>query len=117
MALNEGFKESQNISLPVPAGTASGDPVRVGILNGVAQVGVGEGQNTTGYASVKLNGAWKVPVVGAVAKVGDPIYIDSAGALTATATGNDLWGAALQTQATDGEIVVKVAGISAVTGA
>lgn len=117
MALNEIFKESQNVSLPVPTGTASGDPVRVGILNGVAQTSEGDGQNAPGYASVKLNGAHKVPVEGAVADVGDPIYITSAGELTATATGNDLWGAALQTQAADGEIVVKVAGISAVTGA
>lgn len=117
MALNEIFKESQNISLPVPAGTASGDPVRVGILNGVAQVTVGEGQNATGFASVKLNGAHKVPVVGAVAAIGDPIYITSDGALTSTALGNDLWGAALGTQVATGEIVVKVAGISAVTGA
>lgn len=117
MALNEIFKESQNISLPVAQGTASGAPVRVGILNGVAQTTEGDGQNADGYASIKLNGAHKVAVTGAVANVGDPIYITSAGVLTATATGNDLWGAALQTQAADGEIVVKVAGISAVAGA
>ena len=37
MALNEHLRHANHLSLPVPAGTKSGDPVRVGILNGVAQ--------------------------------------------------------------------------------
>lgn len=107
MALNEVFKHSQNRSLPVETGTKSGDPVRVGIINGVAQVNEGDGQNATGYASIKSHGAWKVPVTGAVAAIGDPIYISDAGVLSADATG-DLWGAALGTQAGDGELVVEI---------
>lgn len=109
MALNEILKHSQNRSLPVPVGTKSGDPVRVGIINGVAQTNEADGQNAAGYASIKSHGAWKVPVTGAVAEIGDPIYITSANVLTATETGNALWGAALQTQAADGEIIVEIA--------
>lgn len=107
MALNEIFKHSQNRSLPVETGVQSGDPVRVGIINGVAQVNEGDGQNAPGYASIKSHGAWLVPVTGAVAAIGDPIYIDATGELSADDTG-DLWGAALQTQAADGEIVVEI---------
>ena len=79
--------------------------MRVGIINGVAQVDASDGQNATNYASVKSYGAWKVPVTGAVA-VGDPIYIED-GALTAS-EGGALWGVALNAQATDGELVVRV---------
>ena len=45
MALNEIFKVGKSISLPVPADTKSGDPVRVGVLNGVAIVDEGTGFN------------------------------------------------------------------------
>ena len=107
MALNEIFKHSQNRSLPVPEGTKSGDPVRVGEINGVAQVDEGDGQNAKGYASIKSHGAWKVPVTGAVASVGDPIYISEAGVLSADSTGAR-WGVALGTQAGDGELVVEI---------
>ena len=105
MALNEIFKLGANVSLPVPAGTQSGDPVRVGIINGVAQVNVGDGQNIAGYASVKSYGAFLVPVAGAVA-VGDPIYI--ADGELSTDDAGELWGVALQAQAADGQITVRV---------
>jgi len=107
LALNEILKHSQNRSLPVADGAKSGDPVRVGIINGVAQTDEGDGQNKNGFASIKSHGAWKVPVTGAVTSIGEPIYIDGTGTLSTTATG-DLWGAALQTQATDGEILVEI---------
>ena len=35
MALNEVFRDADHLSLPVPVGTLSGAPVRVGGLNGV----------------------------------------------------------------------------------
>ena len=108
MALNEILKHSQNRSLPVPTGTKSGDPVRVGIINGVAQTNEGDGQNAPGYASIKSHGAWKLPVEGAVTAIGDPIYISATNELSATTVG-DLFGAALQTQAADGEIIVEIA--------
>ena len=90
MALNEVFKLGTYISLPVPNGTESGDPVRVGALNGVAIVDEGTAGNAEGYTSVDLTGAHKFVIEGA--DVGDPVYITSAGALSLTATGNKLFG-------------------------
>lgn len=123
MALNEVFKEGIALSLPVPDGTKSGQPVRIGILNAVAETdeggativvngitqqtgGVGNKDN---FASLKLTGAWELDVTGAVASVGQPIYIKGDNTLTATATGNFLFGAALRTKGTGtGPLVVKV---------
>ena len=130
MATNAVFKTGQNISLPVPTGTTSGSPLRIGNLNAIAitdegsvtvtknlgggiQVtepsgGVG---NQAGYASVACDGAWNVPVAstGSVA-VGDLIYITSANALNNTATGNKIWGVALQARtATSGNLIVRIA--------
>lgn len=91
MALNEIFKVGKSISLPVPADTKSGDPVRVGVLNGVAIVDEGTGFNADGYTSVDLFGGHLFELAGA--EVGDPVYITAAGELTLTASGNKLWGA------------------------
>lgn len=91
MALNEIFKVGKSISLPVPAGTESGDPVRVGVLNGVAIVDEGSGFNAEGYASVDLFGGHLYELAGG--EVGDAVYITGAGALSLTASGNKLWGA------------------------
>lgn len=90
MALNEVFKLGQYISLPVPSGTESGDPVRVGSLNGVAIVDEGTGGNAEGFASVDISGAHKFVIAGA--EVGDPVYITSGGVLTLADSGNSLFG-------------------------
>lgn len=123
MALNEQFKEGNHISLPVPNGTLSGSPLRIGILNAVAETDEG-GQtvvvngitqitggigNADNFASVSLTGTWNLPVAGAVAAVGQAIYIKSDNTLTATATGNFLFGAALRTKGTGtSDLLVKV---------
>lgn len=114
MAFNEVFKVGNNISLPVPAGTASGDPVRVGGLNGVAQTDVAvagdlAGLNRDGYASIKLDGAHQLQVTGAVAP-GDPVYIDSDLALSNVAVGNALFGHALTTKTVEavGPVTVRI---------
>lgn len=122
MALNEVFKEADNLSLPVPDGTLSGAPLRIGILNAVAQTdeggrtvvvngitqetgGVGNKDN---FASLKFSGGWRLTVVGALT-VGQAVYIKSDQTLTATATGNWLFGAALRTKGTGtGEAIVKI---------
>lgn len=92
MALNEVFKLGQYISLPVPNGVKSGEPVRVGVLNAVATTDEGGGVgNAEGYASVDLSGAHKHIIPGAA--VGDAIYITPARALVTTAPGNKLYGA------------------------
>ena len=123
MALNEVFKEGIALSLPVPDGTLSGKPLRIGVLNAVAQTdeggttavvngitqitgGVGNADN---FASVSLVGAWELDVAGAVATVGQAIYIKSDNTLTATSTGNFLFGAALRTKGTGtGPLIVKL---------
>lgn len=92
---------SPALSLPVPAGTRSGDPVLVGGIIGVAETdrtevvdgkqygGVG---NPDGYASVAPDGTYALEVPEAVAAAGTPVYITAANALTTTATGNTLFG-------------------------
>ena len=119
MARNEQFRHANHISLPVPAGTVAGDPVRVGVLNGVAQTDRATtanwgGGNAEGHASVWLDGSHTFPVTGAVTEVGQAIYITD-GALTATA-GGALFGAALATQAEDGDLPVKIIAITPAAG-
>lgn len=104
MATNEIFKIGQSISLPVPAGTKSSAPVRVGVLNGVAIVDEGTGGNAAGYTSVDLFGGHKFELPGAA--VGDAVYIDSNGDLTLTASGNSLYGAVTHLDPRDGDFVV-----------
>lgn len=118
MSTNEHFRKGDFVSVPVIAGKKSGDPVRVGSLNGVcatnrAKVDVAPtnadgtvnatydagGGNPTGYASVWLSGAHDFTVAFAISAVGDPVYILADGsALTATSSGNNLYGHALTTK-------------------
>ncbi len=112
MALNEQFLNADHLSLPVPEGTKSGDPVLAGgVLPGYAKTNEGEAGNAEGFASVWTKGAANVPVTGAITAVLQKVYIPAAGgALTATATGNVLWGYALKTKgAGSGVIPVKIA--------
>ena len=112
MALNEIFKIGKSISLPVPANTKSGDPVRVGVLNGVAIVAEGSGFNADGYTSVDLFGGHLFEITGGgAATVGTAVYITSAGALTLTAASNKLYGA-ITHKHRGNEVVVLVQSIS-----
>lgn len=86
------FNEARKISLPVPNGTLSGAPVKVGSLVGITATAEGEGGNAEGYASVWREGSYEVPVAGAVASVGLPIYITASNTLTATAGSDTLFG-------------------------
>lgn len=105
MAKNEVFRHANHLSLPVKTGVKSGDPVRVGALNGVALTSRGEGGNAPDHATVWLDGAWRFPVKGAVANIGDLIYHTDSGL---AATGTTIFGAALETQSADGSIAVKI---------
>lgn len=103
MARNEVYKVGNFVSLPVPVGTKSGAPVRVGSLNGVAQVdeptayiaaqltpayNEAPSGNKAGYASVALEGAFSIPVATTTAlTVGAPVYIVTA-SNTLTTTDN-----------------------------
>ena len=108
MATNEIFKFGTHVSLPVPADTKAGVPVRIGILNGFSETPEGAGVgNIEGYASINFDGAFQVDVTGALTP-GQAVYITSANALTATATGNALFGASLSTKGTGvGKATVK----------
>jgi len=58
MALNRYFAEANQVSLPVPNGAESGDPVVIGTgdLHGVLLVD--EGDSEEGFATVQLDGAF-----------------------------------------------------------
>jgi len=114
MATNERFRDGDHLSLPVPAGTVSGASVKVGSIMGVTQTNRATatefgGGNPVGNATVWTKGVFDLNVVGAIANVGDPVYIVTAdNSLTATATGNTLFGYALATQAATGVVPVKI---------
>lgn len=90
MATNEIFEDGTNLSLPVPTGTKSGEPVRVGDINAVAQTDRNEGatpdpiynlvvnDNPVGNASCDLKGAFEFEGITFAANIGDPIYITAA---------------------------------------
>lgn len=125
MTSREIFNDGDTLSLPVPSGLKSGDPVRVGGLNGVLVTDrtpdtqtvtdtagpITPGGNPAGYASVKLKGVREFDAVTfAISNIGDPVYITSANALTATASGNQKYGDALSTKAAaSGPLTVRIA--------
>lgn len=76
MAQNPKFQNARQLSLPVPSGIVSGEPVLVGeALCGVAQTD----RDADGEATVDLGGAHDLEVVAAGAMaVGDIVYIDAA---------------------------------------
>lgn len=112
MARTEVYKEGVYISLPVATGTESGDPVQIGDLVGVAQTDEGDidngGTNLPGYASIALNGAWRVPTAVATT-IGAKLYITSAGVINTTATSNKLFGYALSAKSAGaGTVIAKL---------
>lgn len=110
MATNQHLRHALHTDLPVPAGTKSGDPVKVGALVGVAITDRGDGGNTATHATVWRDGSWHLTVDGAVTEVGTPVYITADGDLVVTATDNTLFGYALETKsAAAGPIPVAIA--------
>ena len=89
---NERLGKGDYVSLPVPAGTPSGAPVKVGSLIGVTATKEGEGGNIPGRASVWRKGEYDLAVPEAVGSEGLPIFITAANALTTVAAGNTLFG-------------------------
>ena len=117
MATNEIFRDADHVSLPVPADTKAGSPVRIGGLNAVTETAVAKtsvpafnadgtpntaynpgGGNADGYATCWLKGGHEFTLDFAV-NPGDPVYITGGNKLTATASGNSLYGHALTTKA------------------
>lgn len=95
MAKNQRYTHFDHISLPVPAGVLSGQPVQVGAIAGVAQTD----RREDGTATVWLDGSYTIDVAGALT-VGQTVYITTARALTATATGNRPFGSAVTAKGT-----------------
>lgn len=94
MATNEIFKHGKSISLETKQDLKSGDPFRLGVLNGVAIVDEGTGFNAPGFVSADLFGGHLFEISGAgAADVGSAVYISTAGDLSLTASGNKLYGA------------------------
>lgn len=129
MARNEVYKDADYLSLPVPVGTLSGAPVRVGGLNGVAQVdepsaylaanpgayNEAMSSNKAGYASVALKGAFRINVAttGTLA-VGDPVYIVTASntlTTTSNTNANPIFGYALSAKGSTANqpVIVRIA--------
>lgn len=94
MAKNQRYTNALHISVTAPRDIASGDPVRVGNICGVAQTAAKSGEKVT----IWLDGSWTLNVTGALASEGLPVSITAAGALNTTATGNYLFGIALGTK-------------------
>jgi predicted RecA/RadA family phage recombinase len=86
MALNQEFVPGNRLSLPCtqPATPASGDPVLVGQMPGVALTDEGDGGNVATNTSIQTDGVWNFLVEAVVAAgnsavaVGDILYYDSA---------------------------------------
>lgn len=81
---NEYMRPATELSLPVVAGTVSGDPVRVGAVNGVAATGIGEGGNPAGNASVVTDArSYTYEVDGAIAAPFTPVFLTARAGATA----------------------------------
>lgn len=106
MAKNQVFPPHRTRVLPVATDFASGTAVLVGSLVGVALTSEGEGGNKAGYATVALGGAFKLPVTTTTTlAVGAPVYITSGGALTPSASGNTLFGYALEPKGSSAQTI------------
>lgn len=93
---NEHMRPADNLSLPVVAGTLSGDPVRVGAVNGVAATNRGEGGNPAGSATVVTDArSYLYEVAGAIAGPFTPVFITARnGAVAPVLTTTDPGGGA-----------------------
>lgn len=95
MAKNQRYTNALHISVTAPYDVASGAPVRVGSICGVAQGSAKAGERVT----IWLDGSHDLQVTGAVASEGLPVFITAAGALNVTAAGNFRFGTSLTTKA------------------
>ena len=81
---NEYMRPALELSLPVVAGTVSGDPVRVGAVNGVAATHIGEGGNPAGAATVVTDQrSYEYEVTGAIAGPFTPVFLTARSGATA----------------------------------
>ncbi len=106
MALNEGFRTSDELQLPVPPNTIAGAGVVVGGIHGIAETSY---SSVTGRATVKVkpSSAFRIPVAaisnlsaspqtGSAIAVGDSIYASGSPETFSKDTGGTLFGYALE---------------------
>lgn len=96
MAKNQRYTHGLHIGLTAPTGgVESGKPYRIGAFVGVAQTTAAAGERF----ALWLDGSWTLDVAGALTE-GQLVYINGSGGLTATATGNVPFGAAVTAKGT-----------------
>ena len=109
MALNEIYTKADELVFPVASTVNSGDLVQVGQVVGVAQNDAVTGEDGNTYATLKLNGVFKLTTAVAVT-VGQAVYVTSAGVVNVTASGNKFIGHAIKakTTSTAGDVYVRL---------
>jgi predicted RecA/RadA family phage recombinase len=109
MALNEIYKDGNELVLPVASTVKSGDLVQVGALVGLAQKDAAAGEDGNYYTTLKFNGVAKLTTSVAVT-VGAAVYLTSAGVVNVTASGNKFIGHAVTAKAgtSAGDIYVRL---------
>lgn len=109
MALNEIYKDGNELVLPVASTVVSGDLVQVGQIIGVAQNDAVTGEDGNTYATIKMNGVFKLSTLVAVT-VGQAVYVTSAGVVNVTASGNKFIGHAIKAKTTTvaGDVYVRL---------
>ena len=106
MALNQRYPRFEHIAFTAPRDIASGEPVRIGQIAGVAQTSATEGEQVT----VWLNGSYTLEVTGALTE-GQAVYLTGSNTLTATANEN-FFGVAVRAKGSGaGDAEVAPAGI------
>ncbi len=114
MALNEIYKVASELVFPVASTVKSGDLVQVGQVVGVAQQDAVLGEDGSYYATLKLDGVFKLTTSVAVT-VGAAVYVTSAGVINVTASGNKFIGHAIKakTTTTAGDVYVRLVSAAA----
>lgn len=111
MALNRIREEAEQVALPVPDGTVSGDALCLGSLPCVALTDKDAAVQPDGTATVQTDGSFLFEVAVAT-EVGDIIYwhegSGSPATLNKTSSGGTRFGYALEAQAGAGAIEVKI---------
>jgi predicted RecA/RadA family phage recombinase len=115
MALNRVREKCTQVSLPVPEGTKSGDPVAVGKLVGVALID--RDKDTPGEATCQIGeGSYEFDVEGNKGKAeeeqaiepGEPVYLDPATGKLNANSGKTLFGYAIGPVAKGKTVTVEV---------
>lgn len=118
MATNQVFVPGNRLSLAAtqPATPASGDPVLVGMIPGIALVDEGDGGNATGFTTIQTDGVWDLLVEAktgggnSAVAVGDILYYDSAETIKINkdVTNGVRYGYALETVTSGSSGVIRV---------